>query len=127
MIYTRHNRYFTVGQDVSVYENDEKLQKAVILVIPIYAYVHSGATVQASLNGNPFNDPWDSAQCGVAVATRKDVLNLCGGQRVTRKKINKMVKYLFELVEDWDHYITLNINDEDYIDYGDLLATTNEI
>jgi len=124
MIYTRHNRYFTVGQDINVYENDEKLQKAVILLIPIYAYVHSGVSIEASLDGNPFNCLWDSAQCGVAVATRKDVLNLCGGQRVTRKKINKMTKYLFGLVRDWDEYLN---NDESYIDSDDLLSIVNEI
>ena len=60
-----------------IYEESTKRGPDKVLVLPVYAYVHSG--VAFSLGREyPFNCPWDSGQAGFLVIDRKEFTELTG-------------------------------------------------
>jgi hypothetical protein len=81
----------------------------VALIIPLYLYDHSGITMRASGDGNPFHCPWDSGQVGYTYITRTEILKEYGGSRLSKKKIEQARKLLVSEVETYDQFLTGDI------------------
>lgn len=71
---------------------------------PVFAYVHSGATIRMA-ESNPFHCPWDSGQSGVVYAKREDVLKEWGKKRITKKVIEQAQAYAKGVVETFASYL----------------------
>lgn len=100
-IFTRHNNYFAFGRDT--HEVNQIIPEEVVFSIPIYAYVHGGVVVKASMNGNPFSCPWDSGQCGVVIATRNDIRQQFGAKRISKRMLREMPQIMIDQVEELNH------------------------
>jgi hypothetical protein len=59
----------------------DAIAKGEYIGMPVYAYVHSGATISTS----PFSCPWDSGQSGFVYVTRKDAVENWGKKLLTAK------------------------------------------
>jgi hypothetical protein len=110
-----HQRYTLGDQDHGINKNDvnslgeleEYLirEKGAIVILPLYLYEHSGITMSTG----SFNDRWDSGQVGFIYATRKDILDNWGGQRVGKTLKEKTVMLLKAEVQEYDDYLTGNV------------------
>jgi hypothetical protein len=69
--------------------------------LPIYAYVHSGTTIQTT----PFSCPWDSFFAGYIVLNRKRFLEKMGYKRITAKRREEALKQLKSQIDNYDQYI----------------------
>lgn len=85
-----------------------------LIGMPVYAYVHSGATISCGrklrdgtlIPGNPFSCPWDSGQSGFVYCTKEKAIEEFGKKIVTAKVRAKALKCLAGEVETFDQYIT---------------------
>ena len=109
-------RYSWAGTDASNDPSDddfrERLRSIRIcggVVLPVYAYDHSGVRFSTS-NGYPFCDPFDGRMAGYAYVTRESILKNYGGDSVLA------VEYLKAMV----HYADAYSNGEcyGYVAYG---------
>ena len=50
------------ADEINAIANDDSM-----LVLPVYAHIHSGILLSTS----PFGDPWDSGQCGIIYMTKE--------------------------------------------------------
>lgn len=73
-----------------------------LIGMPVYAYVHSGATIATT----PFSCPWDSGQSGFVYCTKEKAIEEFGKKIVTAKVRAKALKCLAGEVETFDQYIT---------------------
>ena len=93
-----------------------------VIVMPVYAYVHSGATIRV---GQPFSCPWDSAQSGVVYCTDDEAKDwfrvrpshwdaelkrtVCDAPRdtspLTADERERAIAVLTSEVEEFDHYL----------------------
>lgn len=78
----------------------KKLDAAVI--VPIYAYSHSGMTIATT----PFSCPWDSGQLGFAVVTKADLRENYSIKRVTEKYKEKALEHIEGEVKTLDQFIS---------------------
>lgn len=103
-IYTKHNRYFAIGEDLNNAAKEERgnADRDGGVWLPIYAYVHSGVTIATTT----FSCPWDSGQCGFIVASLEDIRKEFNVKRVTQKHRVKALKMLQGHVKLWDEYLT---------------------
>lgn len=102
-----------------------------LIGLPVYAYVHSGATISTS----PFSCPWDSGQCGFVYCTaakgleefgtKRDRLNAAEGKfrKGTGSLRAKALKCLIGEVKTFDQYLrgdvygyTITDKDGDVVD-----------
>jgi len=60
------------------------------IVVPVYAYIHSGMTISLE----PFSCPWDSGQLGWAIVTKEQIRYDFGGKNMTKTKLEKAHKIL---------------------------------
>ena len=72
-----------------------------LVIVPLYLYDHSGITMSTG----SFSCPWDSGRVGTIIATRAAILKEYGGQRVTKRMIEKARACLEAEVETYDDYI----------------------
>ena len=91
----------------SHYSNWEELKEDIynqgaVIVLSLYLYDHSGITISTS----PFSCPWDSGQIGFIYVTRKQILDLFGAKKLTKKLKEKAAEYLLSEVETYDQYLT---------------------
>ena len=86
-----------------------KANKAI--VIPVYLYSHSGTTIKASENGDPFSCPWDSGQVGFAYMTRKKAIEefAVKGKTLTNTIIDKAKALIITEIECLDDCMTGNV------------------
>lgn len=105
-IYTRHNRYFAIGEDLNKIEGQEtadKIQEDGGELLPVYAYVHSGV----ALSTGAFGCPWDSGQCGFIAMTKKAIIENWGDDsEETRKRARESIK---GIIENWNSYFAGNV------------------
>lgn len=76
-----------------------------VLYLPLYLYDHSGITMSTG-RSYPFNDPWDSGQVGYIYLTRETILKEWGWKAVTKKRLEKLYKYMEAEVKEYDQYLT---------------------
>lgn len=72
--------------------------------LPVYAYVHSGATIRAA-ETNPFTCPWDSGQSGFVYVERERALEQWMRKRMSPKLEAKVLAVLEAQVEEFDQYL----------------------
>ena len=68
--------------------------------LPVYAYIHSGITV----NTTGFSCPWDSGQCGIIHVSKTDVLKNWNRQRFTAKLQARAEDLLRAEVDTYDQF-----------------------
>jgi hypothetical protein len=72
------------------------------VILPLYLYDHSGITISTK----PFSCQWDSGQVGYIFATRATIYKDYGYKRVTKQRLQKVIKHLETEVEVYDQYLT---------------------
>nr|QMS47935.1 hypothetical protein WG33_0134 [uncultured bacterium] len=72
-----------------------------LIGMPVFAYVHSGATIRAA-ETNPFNCPWDSGQSGFVYCTREAAKAAAGSARLTGRIKAQALAALVAQVEAFD-------------------------
>lgn len=72
--------------------------------IPVWAYVHSGATVQAAWS-NPFSCPWDSGRSGWVYVPKAKALKEFGRKRMSPELRAKVHEILRAEVKVFDQYL----------------------
>jgi len=70
-----------------------------LIGLPVYAYVHSGATISTS----PFSCPWDSGQCGFVYCSASDAEDEWAGDSHFRANA---LRVLSGEVKTFDQYLT---------------------
>lgn len=69
-----------------------------ILTIPVYLYQHGGSSISTA----PFNDPWDSGQCGYVYATKEQVIGEFGDfSEESRGKARNLLKESVGTLNQW--------------------------
>ena len=76
-----------------------------LIGMPVWAYVHSGATIRAAYS-NPFSCPWDSGQSGFVYTTKEKAIKAFGKAYMTIATRDKTLKCLVAEVEAFDQYLT---------------------
>lgn len=71
-----------------------------VLILPLYLYDHSGITISTS----PFSCPWDSGRVGFIYATRKAIIEECGGD--APEHIEMARQSLLAEVKTYDQFLT---------------------
>lgn len=92
----------------------EGIAKGDLIGMPVYAYVHSGATIRCGqrlrdgtfIPGNPFSCPWDSGQSGYVYVSKDAALKEFSRQKISPNLRNKIIKMLAAEVETFDMYLT---------------------
>lgn len=104
--YNSRSRY-VLGNAPSSGEEDADIAAGVsegtYIGIPVWAYVHSGATVQAA-QSNPFSCTWDSGRSGWAYVTKKQAKAMYGTTDPA-----KVVEALIADVSMFNDYLTGDI------------------
>jgi len=73
------------------------------LVLPVYAYIHSGMTISTERTGQ-FTDRWDSGQLGVIYILHDKIIEEWGD--LSPESMEKATKCLIAEVEELDCYLT---------------------
>jgi hypothetical protein len=73
-----------------------------LIGMPVYAYIHSGATVSTK----PFSCPWDSGQSGFVYVTKEKAIKEFGNKILTARIKANVLKCLVNEVEAYDQYLT---------------------
>jgi len=107
--YGKHSRYtlgtHPVGED-EMQEIGEKIEAGLYVGWPVYAYVHSGATICCG-SGNPFSCPWDSGMSGFAYMHLADALKEFSDPAKTKEEvIQAALNYVRGVVETFDQCLT---------------------
>lgn len=105
-LYVRPNRYFE-GDDGAKEPDGTELFK-----LPVYAYVHGAVRLSIT----PFNDPWDSGQCGWIYVTKESAEEMGAAPE-------GFAEALKAEIEEYDHYLNDNVwyveitdEDDDIVD-----------
>jgi hypothetical protein len=81
-----------------------KVRDGEYIGIPVWAYVHSGATVQAAWS-NPFGCPWDSGRSGWVYVPKAKVLEEFSRKRMSPELLAKVHEILRAEVKVFDQYL----------------------
>lgn len=94
------------------------IREGKLVGVPVWAYVHSGATISTGkklncpcgrcasrLRENPFNCPWDSGQSGFAYMTHEDALREWGKKRLSAQQKERAIKYIDGVVDEFAAYL----------------------
>ncbi len=76
-----------------------------IIGMPVWAYVHSGATVKAAWS-NPFACPWDSGRSGWVYVSKEGALREHGRKRMDAKLKARIHAQLQAEVAEFDAYLS---------------------
>lgn len=105
--YNRSGRN-VLGTHPKTAEEDAKIARMVrdgeAYGLPVWAYVHSGSTIQAALT-NPFACPWDSGRSGWVYVMRDKALKEFGRKLPSRKLKFRILDVLKGEVETFDQYL----------------------
>ena len=85
-----------------------------LIGMPVYAYVHSGATISCGkrlrdgtlIPGNPYHCQWDSGQSGFVYCTKEKAIAEFGKKILTARIKDSVLKCLGHEVEAYDQYLT---------------------
>lgn len=103
--YNPRSRYMLGDTPMDGEKVDRIARSRDYITIPVFAYVHSGATVKVG-ESNPFTCPWDSGQSGIVFISRADARKELGIKRITKKQEERIKEYLTGTVETFNQYIT---------------------
>lgn len=124
--YLERSHYVLGTEGVSQDRMDEiatGLRDGSLIGMPVYAYVHSGATIwTGETRGWPFDCPWDSGMSGFVYCTPERALEACGkpGQkRVTKRIREQAIACLRAEVKQFDMYLTGDV-------YGFIVETRDD-
>lgn len=79
----------------------DAIDKGEYVGMPVYAYVHSGATISTS----PFSCPWDSGQSGFVYMTREDAVAGWGKKLLTAEVRKKALAACEGFVKEFAIYL----------------------
>jgi len=96
------SRYILGDKCVSNEEITEILKRKDVISLPVYAYIHSGTTI----NTTGFSCPWDSGQCGIIYIEKSKVRKEFGKKRISKQLAEKMETYLRNEIAEYDQYLT---------------------
>lgn len=100
MLYT--SRQYTLGdKQVSSEYIEETMADPDLLTWPVYAYIHGGTV----LSLGPFNDPWDSGQCGIVYAPKKKVAEWFGWKKYRSTLKQKAEEVLKHELDTFQRYL----------------------
>lgn len=77
------------------------IESGALIGFPVYAMVHSGATISTA----PFSCPWDSGQSGFVYATKAQAIKEFGRKIATQSVIKRALKCLKGEVETFATYL----------------------
>jgi hypothetical protein len=80
------------------------IEAGTLIGIPVYAYVHGGATIRAA-ESNPFSCPWDSGLSGFVYCTKEKAIEEFGKKVLTPRVKAQALKCLQAEVETFDQYL----------------------
>jgi len=92
---------YVLGDEEADTEEIEEITKSNAIWLPVYAYIHSGVTI----NTTGFHCPWDSGQCGIIYVTREDALREYGRKRMSKKLVEQVENLLRSEIEEFDMYL----------------------
>jgi hypothetical protein len=89
----------------------EFLKEEKPICLPLYLFVHSGATMSTESDRFRACDPqgWDWGMLGYIYVTKENVRTEYNVNRVSRKILEKVTKLLQSEVQEYDHYLTGNV------------------
>lgn len=82
-------------------EMNEIMNRKDIVCLPVYAYIHSGVTI----NTTGFSCTWDSGQCGIIYVTYADVLKEWSRKRMSKKLRAQIEDNLRGEIATYDQYL----------------------
>ena len=86
--------------DFGSFKGHEKaIRKAydVAVLMPVYAYIHSGMTISTE----PFSCPWDSGQLGFAIVTKQAIRENFGTREFLRDTLRQQKNVLWPRSRSW--------------------------
>jgi hypothetical protein len=101
MLYTS-SRYNLGDKQVSWEEIDKIEKDGDNIVVPVYAYIHSGVV----LNTVGFSCPWDSGKCGIIYISKQQVREHFDVKRITAALKQRVIDFLKVEVEVFSHYLS---------------------
>ena len=94
-------RYMLGDNQVSNNELELIMNNKDNIVLPVYAYIHSGIM----LNTTGFSCPWDSGQSGCIYVSKAKAREAFGVKRITSKVLNLIYSVLKAEVEEFSMYL----------------------
>lgn len=88
-------------EDLKIYLKDKNLKLDDVVYLPVYAYIHSGATI----NTKGYSCPWDSGQVGYIYVSKEKIRNEYSISKVTSKWVDKIEGYLNNEIKTFAQYI----------------------
>lgn len=101
--YMKRSRDVLGTKAIDTDERDElerRVEAGEIIALPVYAYVHSGATIRCA----PFSCPWDSGQSGIVYCTRE-----WANKELAAKTDAEIYEILSGYVKTYDDLLTGNV------------------
>jgi hypothetical protein len=102
--YAKRSSYVLGNKAVDAEEDAEiaqKVESGEYIGTPVYAYVHSGATISTS----SFSCPWDSGRSGWVYVSRADVRKEYSCKRISKKTREKAERVLRGEVKTYAQYL----------------------
>lgn len=112
--YILGSKALDIKELISIEKNDREY-----ISIPVYAYIHTGATIKASKSGNPFHCPWDSGQTGIVFVSKDKVRKEYGWKKITAERKQQIEQHLINEVVLFDHYVSGNVYGYEIEETGD--------
>ena len=96
------SRYLLGDKSVSRNEITHCMNDNENIVLPVYAYIHSGIVLHTS----GFSCQWDSGQSGCIFVKKDVVRNIYNVKRISPKMLNKVNNILRSEIETFSNYIS---------------------
>jgi hypothetical protein len=104
ILYT--SRKYTLGDKrVDAAEIQEISKRDDVIMLPVYAYIHSGIII----NTFGFSCPWDSGQCGIIYAERDAILKEYSAKKITKKIRENVLGVLKGEIDTFSNYLAGNV------------------
>ena len=100
------DRYTLGTQEVTrerMHEIAAAIESGEYIGLPVYAYVHGGATIRCA---SAFSCPWDSGQSGFVYVSKAKVREEWKCKRISPKLRETVLSSLRGLVEEFDQFLT---------------------
>lgn len=112
--------------DAEMKDIAEGIKSGRYIGLPVWAYVHSGATIRAT-ERNPFTCPWDSGQSGFVYVETSKALKEHGRKRMSPKLKAQVQEVLRREVETFDQYMRGDVYFYAVRRNGDIIDTCSGI